>query len=407
MGTPDGGGGRNDGRRWMVLFLAGLTVARGAGPAAAQAGRHPDRPSRVLIIMLDQARPDTIERYGMKNVQALMKKGTSFPNALVGHMAAETVISHNVITSGQFPKHMGWSNEVYRDVDGVLGAPGDFYVTSSLSCAQFKALIEHGGYRKLPDYLDDRFGETSKFVSIAQKRSAVCPAGPTSSAAGDGTATDPEDIILQIRGSSAPDQCDGLSGWRVPEDANPPAPAYFDLASPCNRWWTWQGSPAYGTGSILPARIYPLEGNRFVPGRDPAHLGGDVWSADAAITRHPERPGLARHAREPRRHRQDGPHVGARGRGDGSARLRPGDAAHAVHRQDGRRAGRQDRRCTEGAWSARRHPRRHHGRSRRPDRPRVLRALRHLPARRSGQQSVRPGHRLDRAALRLQLVLRA
>ncbi len=271
------------GRRWMVLFLAGLTVLAVLVPAAAQAGRHPDRPSRVLIIMLDQARPDTIERYGMKNVQALMKKGTSFPNALVGHMAAETVISHNVITSGQFPKHMGWSNEVHRDVDGVLGTPGDFYVTSSLSCAQFKALIEHGGYRKLPDYLDDRFGETSKFVSIAQKRSAVCPAGPTSSAAGDGTATDPEDIILQIRGSSAPQSCDGLSGWRVPEDANPPAPAYFDLATPCNRWWTWQGSPAYGTGSILPARIYPLEGNRFVPGRDPAHYGGDVWSADAAI----------------------------------------------------------------------------------------------------------------------------
>ena len=269
-------------RRWMMLMLAGLALAAVVLPAVAQAGRHPDRPSRVLIIMLDQARPDTIERYGMKNVQALQKKGTSFPNALVGHMAAETVISHNVITSGQFPKHMGWSNEVHRDVDGVLGTPGDFYVTSSMSCNQYKALIEHGGYKKLPDYLDDRFGETSKFVTIAQKRSAVCPAGPTSSGAGDGTATDPEDIILQIRGSSAT-TCDGLSGWRSPEDANPPAPDYFDLATPCNRWWTWQGSPAYGTGSILPARIYPLEGNRFVPGRDPAHLGGDVWSADAAI----------------------------------------------------------------------------------------------------------------------------
>ena len=271
-------------RRWTIVSLAGFALlAVLLTASAAQAGRHPDRPSRVLILMLDQARPDTIERYGMENVQALMRKGTSFPNALVGHMAAETVVSHSVITSGQFPKNMGWSNEVHRDVDGVLGTPGDFYVTSSLSCAQFKALIEHGGYKKLPDYLDARFGEASKFVSIAQKRTAVCPAGPTSSAAGDGTATDPEDIILQIRGSSAPISCDGLSGWRVPEDANNSAPAYFDLATPCNRWWTWQGSPAYGTGSILPGRIYPLEGNRFVPGRDPAHLGGDVWSADAAI----------------------------------------------------------------------------------------------------------------------------
>jgi Type I phosphodiesterase / nucleotide pyrophosphatase len=270
-------------RRWTILSLAGLALLALLLPAAAEAGGRSERPSRVLILMLDQARPDTIERYGMKNVQALMRKGTSFPNALVGHMAAETVVSHNVITSGQFPKNMGWANEVHRDVDGVLGTPGDFYVTSSLSCTQFKALIENGGYKKLPDYLDARFGESSKFVSIAQKRTAVCPAGPTSSAAGDGTATDPEDIIFQIRGSSAPVSCDGRSGWRVPEDANNSAPAYFDLATPCNRWWTWQGSPAYGTGSILPGRIYPLEGDRFVPGHNPAHLGGDVWSADAAI----------------------------------------------------------------------------------------------------------------------------
>ena len=59
----------------------------------------------------------------MKNVQKLQQKGKSFPNALVGHMAAESVISHNVLTSGLFPKNMGWSNEVYRDVDNVLGVP--------------------------------------------------------------------------------------------------------------------------------------------------------------------------------------------------------------------------------------------------------------------------------------------
>jgi hypothetical protein len=265
-------------RRWLVPTLV---VALLLASPAAQAG-HRDRPSRVLIVVLDQARPDTIQRYGMENVEALMRRGVSFPNALVGHMAAETVISHNVITSGLLPKHMGWSNEVYRDVDGVLGAPGDYYVTSSMSCSQYGALIEHGGYRKLPDFLDDRFGAASKFASIAEKRTSACTAGHTSSAA-DGDATDPGDIIFQIRGSSASVSCDGTSGWRQPEVGNPPAPAYFDLATPCNRWWTNQVAGAYGTGSILPARIYPLDGNRFVPGFDPAHLGGDTWSADAAI----------------------------------------------------------------------------------------------------------------------------
>ena len=54
-------------------------------------------------------------------------------------MAAETVISHNVITSGLFPKHMGWTNEVYRDVGNVLGGgEGAYYVTSSMSCDQFR-----------------------------------------------------------------------------------------------------------------------------------------------------------------------------------------------------------------------------------------------------------------------------
>src|SRR5688500_13286226 len=179
----------------MVSVAAAALVA----PAAQAA---PDRPSRVVVIVLDQARPDTITRYGMKNVQELQRKGTSFPNALVGDMAAETVISHNVITSGLFPKNMGWTNEVYRDTDGVLGTPGAYHITSSMSCAQFRDLIAHGNYPKLQDYLDLEFGQGSSFGTFAQKRTSACTAGHTSPASGhpaaDGTGTDPEDIILQI-----------------------------------------------------------------------------------------------------------------------------------------------------------------------------------------------------------------
>ena len=44
------------------------------------------------------------------------------------------------------------------------------------------------------------------------------------------------------------------------------------------------GAGAYGTGSISPANIYPLDGDRFVPGLHARrHVGGDNWSADAAI----------------------------------------------------------------------------------------------------------------------------
>jgi Type I phosphodiesterase / nucleotide pyrophosphatase len=259
-----------------IVSLAAMAAL--VSPALAQL----DRPSRVVIIVLDQARPDTIERYGMENVQELQRGGASFPNALVGHMAAETVISHNVITSGLLPKHMGWSNEVYRDSVDVLGTPGAYHVTSSMSCAQFAALIDAGGYGKLQDYLDAAFGETSAFASISQKRTSACTSGHTSSGVGDGTATpDPEDIIFQIRGGNVAAQCG--SGWRRPEYVGV-ARTYFGFTNDCtDRWWTFQGAGAYGTGALSPANIYPLDGNRFVPGFDSAHIGGDNWSADAAI----------------------------------------------------------------------------------------------------------------------------
>jgi hypothetical protein len=205
-------------------------------------------------------------------------------------MASETVISHNVITSGLLPKHMGWSNEVYRDVNGVLGTPGAYHVTSSMSCAQFKTLINAGGYPKIQDYLDQKFGEGTKFASISQKRTSACTSGHTGVGGGDGTQTDPEDIIFQIRGDRPLDtagariSCDTRPDWRKPESGNGALPLYFNDTPDCtNRWWTWQQAGAYSTGSTQPAAIYPLDGNRFVPGFDAQHLGGDTWSADAAI----------------------------------------------------------------------------------------------------------------------------
>jgi hypothetical protein len=265
-------------RRVMFLAFAVSMILATLFAASAQAKQ--DRPSRVMIIVLDQARPDTIDRYGMKNVQKLQHRGKNFPNALVGHMAAETVISHNVLTSGLFPKNMGWTNEVYRDVDHVLSPTGGYYVTSSMTCDQFRMLIQSGDYKKLQDYLDDRFDNNARFASISQKRTSACTSGWTD-------VMDSDDIIFQIRGSGA-GECG--SGWRKPEFLPGAPPAYLGLTlatgSCTNRWWTFQGAGAYGTGDSSissPAHIYPLDGDRFVPGFTPGHVGGDNWSADAAI----------------------------------------------------------------------------------------------------------------------------
>ena len=251
-----------------MLFVAFVVSLAAGAVLAAPVQPQPNRPSHVVIIVLDQARPDTIDRYDMENVQELQRRGASFPKALVGHMAAETVISHNVITSGLLPKDMGWSDEVYRDSANVLGTPGAYYVTSSMSCVEFGELIDAGGYRKLQDYLDSGFGETSAFASISQKRTSACTSGQTGSAVDDGTATpDPEDIIFQIRGSNVSALCG--DGWRRPEYIGLPR-AYFGFTDDCtDRWWTFQGPAPTGRAASRRRTSIPWTATGSCPGSTP------------------------------------------------------------------------------------------------------------------------------------------
>jgi Type I phosphodiesterase / nucleotide pyrophosphatase len=91
----------------------------------------------------------------------------------------------------------------------------------------------------------------------------------------------PEDIIVHIGSRNRDCDGDGTNNWRSPGGAN--IPAYIS-APDCGRFYVDASSSlTYGTGTTSPAWMYPLDGNRFAVGDDPAHLGGDVWTADAAI----------------------------------------------------------------------------------------------------------------------------
>jgi hypothetical protein len=249
----------------LLVLVAGLL-----GPVAA-AGAHgkPEPPKRVLILVLDQFRPDYVDTFGMSNVRALMRDGADFRNAYLGHMASETVISHNVITSGRLPGRMGWSDEAFRDVDGVLGPQNGMYISGSLGRDQFNALIAHGGYKKLPDYLHAARPGT-KFIAVGQKNYAVYS---SSNAAGD--------ISVTFSGRNQDCDRDGEASYRSPTGYN--VPDYIALPL-CGRYYVDADADLnYGTLDTSPAWMYPLDGNRFVPGTDPAHLGGDVWVADAGM----------------------------------------------------------------------------------------------------------------------------
>jgi hypothetical protein len=175
-----------------------------------------------------------------------------------------------VITSGQLPKDMGWSDEAYRDSENVLGGGTDeMYVSGSFGRPDFDKLIAHGGYPKLADYLHGAHPGT-KFIVAGQKNYAVYSSnGPT----GD----------ISVTFSSRNRDCDGSGSlkYRSPTGVN--VPDY--IASPvCGRYYVNAASSlTYGTGTTAPAWMYPLDGNRFAPGFEPAHRGGDVWVADAGM----------------------------------------------------------------------------------------------------------------------------
>ncbi|HWC71947.1 MAG TPA: alkaline phosphatase family protein [Actinomycetota bacterium] len=267
-------------RRRLFAVVAAIALAApfgAGGGVAANAARQ--RPNRVLIVLFDQMVPGYADQFDMPNFRALRDSGTDFKKAILGYMASETVIAHNVITSGQLPKNMGWVDEAYRDAENLLppAGPGEMHITGDLSLDDYGTLIEHEGYPKLADYLHEAFPGTKSIV-VGEKsyavESAVAPSGDIG-------------VRMSSRSSSSLfDDCRTELGGRYRFPTGKNVPTY--LAEPfCNRWYINSDSGnAYGTNVAFPSWIYPEDGNRFFPGTDASaatHAGGDVWVADAAI----------------------------------------------------------------------------------------------------------------------------
>ena len=165
-----------------VPFWASSTPAQGVTT----------EPNRVLIVLFDQMVPKYADQFNMPNFRALRGQGTYFKNAYLGYMASETVISHNVIVSGQLPANQGWVDEAYRDTDGIIaptyGTPtpvGAMHITGDFGQTQFNALVSHEGYPKLQDYLHrgNAATQSKQFIVVGEKnyavRSAIASTGGT------------------------------------------------------------------------------------------------------------------------------------------------------------------------------------------------------------------------------------
>src|SRR2546421_3869483 len=92
----------------LVLLLALLGI--GSLPAP--------RPRLVVVITVDQLRPDYLDRYGSQlpgGLALLLKQGAVFTEAYQDHAVTETAPGHSTILSGRGPPHTG----IVRNTAGV------------------------------------------------------------------------------------------------------------------------------------------------------------------------------------------------------------------------------------------------------------------------------------------------
>src|SRR5688500_11452455 len=237
--------------RRPLIVVAGVIAALSLAGCSVQAHGAEAAPDHVLLMVFDQMRPDYIDRFGLANFKRLRASSRNYPDAYVGHLSSQTVVAHMVIPTGLRPGALPWVDDVLVDVDGAIGKPGLAYNTGKLSRLQTWQLLQ-----KIPrdQFLAARIKDAlgRKVFAVGQKDyAAEFLGGPHS------------DAIVRLGKVGADFRC-------APDGVN--VPDYITS----NARFTVDCQEAYGTNFKT---IYTIDGNRYVPGKNPARLGGDVWTA--------------------------------------------------------------------------------------------------------------------------------
>lgn len=226
-----------------VLALAGCSRP----PAEPRA-----RPDHVLIMVFDQMRPDYIDRFDLKHFKRLRESSRHYPEAYIGHLGAQTIVSHFVIPTGLAPKDLPWQDDSFIDVEGVLGKPGAAYDADELTLDEMWRFVERiPRERFLPARIQDALGPV--FAVGEKDYAAQLFGGPHATS-----------IVTLER----------IGGNCRPYGIN--VPSYISA----NPRYSLECKETFGTGL---STIYTLDGSHYVPGNDPSRAGGDVWTADVAL----------------------------------------------------------------------------------------------------------------------------
>lgn len=154
-----------------ATFLLAAASASAQQPASS-AAPPATRPSLVVLVTIDQMRPDYLDRFGAQlrgGLARLKNGGALFTNAHHDHAITETAPGHATLLSGRFPRSTGISANsagVNDDSSALIGAPN----LPGASPRRF-----HG--TTLVDWLIAKDKRTSALSVSVKDRGAILPIG--------------------------------------------------------------------------------------------------------------------------------------------------------------------------------------------------------------------------------------
>lgn len=146
-----------------LFFMLCLTMISGCASGPVQSTPPEQKkatPQRLVLIVFDGLGVDSIERFHLSHLENFQAHSQNYPNAFLGYVGSEPVVSHMVIAAGKKPKELPIQDEIFYDIEGKLGDKEKFYITSDLTREQLQVLEEQDIDENvlLPAEFKDRFG---------------------------------------------------------------------------------------------------------------------------------------------------------------------------------------------------------------------------------------------------------
>lgn len=183
--------------RWVLMFVATSLTFVGVGAVAAGAAENlqdterTGKPRLVLVLILDQARGEYLDRFAgefSKGLGRLVREGVTFTDGHQNHAVTATGPGHATVSTGAFPSRSGIVGNQWYENDGkdrvyCVEDQKSPLLTSSGTRSDDGHSPQNLLVTALPDWMKAADPETRVFSASRKDRAAVLMGGNLADAA--------------------------------------------------------------------------------------------------------------------------------------------------------------------------------------------------------------------------------